>query len=358
MKLHLVGGFLGSGKTTAIIQAAKLLMGQGQRVGVITNDQGRYLVDTAFFRLSAVPALEVTGGCFCCNYDDLNERLAELVSIARPDVIFAESVGSCADLVATVVRPLLSLRPDGLAPSSFSVFTDIRLLRRRLLGDEMPFSEDVVYIFDKQIEEAGLLVVNKTDLTSARQIEETKALFAQRYPEKACLFQCALNADGILPWLRHIQSGVLAQTGPALEIDYARYGAGEAKLAWVDESIALRFPPGQGRVGLQQILRRVVEQITRRGAGIGHLKFIVTDASGGTKISFPAVAGPGDFEQFPEVVGDAADLLVNARVEMPAEELQSLLHAAIEESGAGYTIQSQSAFHPPQPSPTHRMGEL
>lgn len=49
IKWHLVGGFLGSGKTTAIIQACKRLLQTGQKVGVITNDQGKYLVDTAFF---------------------------------------------------------------------------------------------------------------------------------------------------------------------------------------------------------------------------------------------------------------------------------------------------------------------
>ncbi|MCG3209511.1 MAG: hypothetical protein FOGNACKC_03138 [Anaerolineae bacterium] len=41
MKLHLAGGFLGSGKTTTIIGAAKQLLAHGQRVGVITNDQGK-----------------------------------------------------------------------------------------------------------------------------------------------------------------------------------------------------------------------------------------------------------------------------------------------------------------------------
>jgi G3E family GTPase len=104
MKLHLVGGFLGSGKTTAIIQAARVLMQHGLRVGVVTNDQGKYLVDTAFFRLADIPAVEVSGGCFCCNYPNLDKSLDELVESARPDVIFAESVGSCADLVATAAN--------------------------------------------------------------------------------------------------------------------------------------------------------------------------------------------------------------------------------------------------------------
>jgi len=69
--IHIVGGFLGAGKTTAIIQSAKILMAQGKKVAVITNDQGRYLVDTAFTRLSEIPSVEITGGCFCCRYDDL-----------------------------------------------------------------------------------------------------------------------------------------------------------------------------------------------------------------------------------------------------------------------------------------------
>ena len=92
MKFHLIGGFLGSGKTTAIIGAARHLIAQGKRVGVVTNDQGKYLVDTAFFQAADLPTVEVTGGCFCCNYDDLGARLSQLKDSAQPDVIFAESV--------------------------------------------------------------------------------------------------------------------------------------------------------------------------------------------------------------------------------------------------------------------------
>jgi G3E family GTPase len=62
MQLHLVGGFLGSGKTTAILEAARLLIERGQRVGIITNEQGKHLVDSGFLRASGLPALEVTGG--------------------------------------------------------------------------------------------------------------------------------------------------------------------------------------------------------------------------------------------------------------------------------------------------------
>ncbi len=130
MKLHLVGGFLGSGKTTAIAAAAKQLMAAGQSVGVITNDQGKYLVDTAFFEAQATPVTAVTGGCFCCNYDSLTDQLDELIATTQPEVIFAESVGSCADIVATVINPLIELEKGHRSPASFSVFADARIETR------------------------------------------------------------------------------------------------------------------------------------------------------------------------------------------------------------------------------------
>ena len=359
MRLHLVGGFLGSGKTTAIIHAAKLMMDRGLRVGVITNDQGKYLVDTAFFQLGGVPAVEVTGGCFCCNYDDLDSRLTQLIAAHRPEVIFAESVGSCADVVATVVKPLLELGQDGVRPTSFTVFADARLLRRRLLGQEMPFSEDVVYIFDKQIEEAGLVVINKTDLLSDLAVEEMRRLWEEAYPGKHSLFQSSLTQTGVQPWLNLIQSGYLALPQTTLEIDYARYGAGEALLAWLDEEIELDLPAGQGRALVRQIITRVTAELAQRGAGIGHLKFIIQDGSpsgeGGAKVSIPTLEEPGWEEQIPDLPGGKVGLLVNARVEMPALDLRALLSQVLEKSGVKYQIQSESAFHPGQPNPTHRM---
>ena len=122
--VHLVGGFLGSGKTTAIRSACELLEQRGETASVITNDQGTLLVDTAFLQGSH-PTREVTGGCFCCRYDQLVELLTE----ARRDGaqhVFAEAVGSCADLVATVVRPLLGSASGPIDRVSFTAMVEAR----------------------------------------------------------------------------------------------------------------------------------------------------------------------------------------------------------------------------------------
>ncbi len=62
VRLACVGGFLGAGKTTALIEAARNLIARGLKVGVITNDQGSHLVDTAMVRRLGLQTEEITGG--------------------------------------------------------------------------------------------------------------------------------------------------------------------------------------------------------------------------------------------------------------------------------------------------------
>ena len=105
VRFVMVGGFLGAGKTTTLARLARHYLARGQRVGLVTNDQAQDLVDTNSLRAQGFPVQEVPGACFCCRFDDLMDRVQELQESERPDVILAEPVGSCTDLVATVVQP-------------------------------------------------------------------------------------------------------------------------------------------------------------------------------------------------------------------------------------------------------------
>jgi len=360
MDLHLVGGFLGSGKTTAIIGAVKVLLGQGKVAGVITNDQGKYLVDTAFFRLSDVPTVEVTGGCFCCNYDDLDARLDQLEGAVKPDVIFAESVGSCADIVATVVKPLLSLRHHQTALTSFSVFVDSRLLRMRLMDQDLPFNEDVVYIFDKQIEEAGLLVVNKADLLLPGQAQELGSLIRSRFPNKRFIFQDSLQLLQVQRWLETLVSTPSGLLNKPLEIDYARYGAGEARLAWLDEKLLINIPCGRAGALLVYLIGEILDTIQKHPAPLGHLKFFIQAGEKEVKVSFPTLTVENWQAQVLLFDGvDEIQLLINGRIEMDASILKDLIQAALAKAAISFQAEVSQVqidyFHPGFPRPTHRM---
>ena len=87
----MVGGFLGAGKTTAICKLAKHLSEQGLRVGLITNDQGNQLVDTAMLASNGFPVEEISGGCFCCRFNSLVDAAKKLSADSRPDVFIAAS---------------------------------------------------------------------------------------------------------------------------------------------------------------------------------------------------------------------------------------------------------------------------
>jgi hypothetical protein len=75
VRLACVGGFLGEGKTTALIEAARNMIARGSRVEVITNDQGSHLVDTVVVRSRGLQTEEITGGCFCWRFSEFERQL-------------------------------------------------------------------------------------------------------------------------------------------------------------------------------------------------------------------------------------------------------------------------------------------
>src|SRR6266404_917237 len=131
----MIGGFLGAGKTTALAQFAQWLSAEGQRVGLITNDQGSQLVDTAMLRARGFVTEEIPGGCFCCRFNSLLDAARRLTAGAHPDFFIAEPVGSCTDLVATVAYPLRRIYGSDYTVAPLSVLLD-PVRAARILGLE------------------------------------------------------------------------------------------------------------------------------------------------------------------------------------------------------------------------------
>ena len=361
MQLHLVGGFLGSGKTTAIAAACKLLAARKLTAGVITNDLGKYLVDTAFFDLQKIPAVQVTNGCFCCNYDDLTARLDQLVRAVQPDVVFAESVGSCADVVATVIKPLQELEQAAGGNATLTVFTDVRLFSPWLAGEELPFSENVMYIFAKQIEEAGLLVLNKRDLISPERAHTALEGARNRFTGKPIRLQNSLDQFQVETWLEDLN---VMQSKPStlqsLYLDYNRYADGEAALGWLDAHLVFLIPAGGN---LKQLavdwIAGMSHELRNRKIGIGNLKLMLQAGAVEGMVSLTAGDTAGWRAQVPDLKGKHLLALVNVRVEADPSVVHEVVLQAAQTCAAKVQGQVEEkdaeAFRPGFPKPQRRM---
>src|SRR3954462_1633596 len=220
----MIGGFLGAGKTTAVARLAETLKKQGQRVGLITNDQGSQLVDTAMLSSRGFSVEEIAGGCFCCRFNSLMDAARKLSEETRPNIFIAEPVGSCTDLVATVTYPLRRIYGEQFSIAPLSVVVDpIRALRVFGLEKGGSFSEKVVYIYEKQLQEADIIVINKIDLLTSETRALLRSALASRFPAKTIIEVSARGGEGLDNWFGRIV-GAEQTTGSAMEVDYGIYG--------------------------------------------------------------------------------------------------------------------------------------
>lgn len=353
--LVLLGGFLGAGKTTTMLAAARLLESRGRRVAVITNDQGDRLVDTGVARAAAAAVDEVTGGCFCCRFEDFAGAIERVVERGGIDTVIAEAVGSCADLQATVVRPLRRLYGAGVAIGPLTVVVE----PARLDALATDTGSDLAYLAARQLEEADTIALNKADTRSPATIHLMARLLADAYPAAEVVPYSARAgtalADLLAAWER--------PRPPArdLEIDYDRYARAEAELAWLNTDIeieAAASDPGEPRYApdtwATAMLGHLSEATARRGHLVGHIKLAIGELTGSV-----VAAGAG-----PDVDGARRDVqrergLLNARVACTPAELDALVVTAVaradEVAGTRSRLAGAAAFSPAYPRPIHRV---
>ncbi len=369
----MVGGFLGAGKSTAVVKLADNLAKQGQRVGLITNDQSVGLVDTAFVRSHGFAVEEIPGGCFCCRFDSLVEAAQNLQREAAPQVFIAEPVGSCTDLVASVSYPLRRIYGNDFAVAPLSVLVDPVRARRVLgLDDTKSFSQKVTYIYLKQLEEAEVIVINKVDVLDDAQLDELRTALEKRFPHTRVFAVSARHGDGLEQWFEHITSHELA-AAQAMELDYETYADGEALLGWLNATVKLyKGEPFDGETVMMDIAQGVQQRLADAGFEIAHLKMtLMRDGAGSS--SGPSV---GDMATLNLVRSDfvpemsqslhdklrAGELIVNIRAEADPDLLKStlteVLRATCSAAGVEHHVDHVEHFRPAKPTPTHRMDRL
>jgi G3E family GTPase len=355
----MVGGFLGAGKTTTLGRLARHYADRGLKVGIVTNDQASDLVDTNTLRAQGFDVGEVAGACFCCNFDELMATIEQRGADHKPDVILAEPVGSCTDLVATVIQPIKRLFDAEFSIAPYAVILKpshgSRILRNQAGSG---FSPKAAYILRKQLEEADAILINRIDELTDEQIDDLTGLVREHHPATPLLRISARTGSGF-----DALTELLDQEGDfgrrVLDIDYETYAEGEAELGWLNSSLRIAATT---TFSLDDLLLRIVshlrDALAREGAETAHLKTI------GLWEGFFGVANLISSDTEPELSLPSncqvqeADIIVNARVACDPVLLESLVKSTLADVSADLSAATQfrqtQSFRPGRPVPTHR----
>jgi G3E family GTPase len=385
VRLILIGGFLGAGKTTTMLAAGRALEARGEKVAVIVNDQGADLVDGRLARAAGLSGVgEVTGGCFCCRFEDLTSVLARIADTVAPSVVLAEAVGSCTDLQSTVVAPFRAHHP-GLSTAPLAVLVDpVRYAALSPLWRPGVREPDLSYLYRHQIDEAELIVLNKSDLLTTGQRTVLEDDVARRFPRARRLVMSARTGEGLPELLAFWAGASGGDRGPGhrgFAVDYDRYGAAEAELAWTNQRFTLRAT-GPAGFDADAWARRVLAEVGSRalhGAAGGHLPgggtgggagHVTGDVVGHVKLHLAAPAGSLTANlaadgAVPSVTGGLpgpvreAEVVLNARLRTDPDRLRRILDeslAAADVLGVtGAARRTGEIFRPGCPVPVHRM---
>jgi G3E family GTPase len=165
--VYLLSGFLGSGKTSLLLNLISQLKEQGRKPAIFMNEFGSISIDSdTVGKERDIPLKELLNGCICCSGSEKTE--AQLQGLLEEnddiDVILIETTGAAHPVEAldAVYSPLFA---DQLQIKGIVTVADAR---RWLERDKM--SPQIRSLFMEQIRHAHILLANKIDLLSESEL--------------------------------------------------------------------------------------------------------------------------------------------------------------------------------------------
>ncbi len=170
IKIDVISGFLGAGKTTLIKKLLSEAL-QGQKVVLIENEFGEIGVDSGFLKEAGVEITEMNSGCICCSLvGDFGTALKEVVDKYSPERIIIEpsGVGKLSDVMKAINDANLS---DVAVLNSAVAVVDVSKARMYIKN----FGE----FFVNQIENAGTVILSRSGNVSEDKLEKAIELIRE-----------------------------------------------------------------------------------------------------------------------------------------------------------------------------------
>ena len=173
------------------------------------------------------------------------------------------------------------------------------------------------------------------------------------------LFQNSLDEGSLADWHQVLNTFKNENDRLSIEIDYDRYGHGEAELAWLDEEITIETRNDTALMTAHRLIDRIVNTIFMNQLPVGHLKFLLDYNDRLIKISHTTVLNRKLFNQSPPENANRVKIMINARVQTTPDMLRSLVKDSVDffyqEQGISIREKNVTFFKPGVPNPSHRL---
>ena len=213
-KVDIVSGFLGAGKTTLIKKLIKDALA-GTRVVLIENEFGEIGIDGGFLKEAGIEIREMNSGCICCSLvGDFNASLKQVMETYQPERILIEpsGVGKLDDVMRAIEKTAEEI-PDMKVGSAVTV---VDAAKARV------YFKNFGEFFVNQIENAGTVLLTRTDKVSQEKIDEAVALIREHNQKATIITTPLAELDGkkVLETIEggeDLQSEILAEVMAAEE---------------------------------------------------------------------------------------------------------------------------------------------
>ena len=213
-KVDIVSGFLGAGKTTLIKKLIKDALA-GTRVVLIENEFGEIGIDGGFLKEAGIEIREMNSGCICCSLvGDFNASLKQVMETYQPERILIEpsGVGKLDDVMRAIEKTAEEI-PDMKVGSAVTV---VDVAKARV------YFKNFGEFFVNQIENAGTVLLTRTDKVSQEKIDEAVALIREHNQKATIITTPLAELDGkkVLETIEggeDLQSEILAEVMAAEE---------------------------------------------------------------------------------------------------------------------------------------------
>ena len=312
-KIAVFSGFLGSGKTTTMMALTDYYTAHHGRAAMISNDLGHgvTLADHRYARLCGCNASEMTDECICYQNENLADRLRSYYDEGC-ELVISDIPGFGVGALEHVYHGLTEKYPGEFDLAPFTVLVEPRTVA--ILRDGT--GGDLEYLYDTQLVEADLIILNKCDLMDENRREEDVRWLRGRYPEAEVLCISALRAEGLEELSQALARGKASMRRP--EIGYGgeafRAAMGRISEFYLQFRAVVCCNDFDGNAWLSEMAGALKTEIEKAGYEVPHFKLLAWEPE-------------GDFGKV-DLLGTEREIEVNHRFARPCTDLAAVLNAS------------------------------